>query len=45
VEEIGWRGDLEPTHMIIQISAGCQAPFTGCPGNVMWCDNISLVYE
>lgn len=45
IEEIGWRGDLEPTHMIIQISAGCQAPFTGCPGNIMWCDNISLVYE
>ena len=45
IEEIGWRGDLEPTHMIIQISAGCQPPFTGCPGNIMWCDNISLVYE
>ncbi|MBR1877927.1 MAG: PCMD domain-containing protein [Paludibacteraceae bacterium] len=45
IEEIGWRGDLKPTHMIIQISSGCQAPFTGCPGNVVWVDNIGLVYD
>ena len=44
IEEIGWRDDVEPTHMIIQIAAGCQKPFTGCPGNVVWCDNIRLVY-
>lgn len=44
IEEIGWRGDLTPTHMIIQIAAGCQKPFTGCPGNVVWVDNIRLVY-
>ena len=44
IEEVGWRADLAPTHMIIQIAAGCQKPFTGCPGNVIWCDNIRLVY-
>lgn len=45
VEETGWRPDLAPTHMIIQISAGCQKPFTGCPGNTVWVDNIGLVYD
>lgn len=44
VQEIGYKEDIEPTHLILQISAGCQEPFTGCPGNVVWCDNIRLVY-
>lgn len=44
VEEIGWRGDMKPTHLIIQISSGCQLPFTGCPGNIVWVDNIQLEY-
>ena len=45
IEEMDYRGDLEPTHIIIQISAGSMAPFTGCPGNIVWCDNIRLAYE
>ena len=44
IEEIGWRGDLAPTHLIIQISASCQKPFTGCPGSVVWCDNLRMEY-
>ena len=44
IEEVGFRGDLEPTHLIVQISAGSMPPFTGCPGNVVWCDNIRLAY-
>ena len=44
IEEKEWRGDIEPTHLIIKISAGCQKPFTGRPGNVVCCDNIRLVY-
>ena len=44
VEEIGWRGDLKPTHIVIQVGAGCQKPFTGRPGNIVWCDNLKLVY-
>ncbi len=44
IEEIDWREDVEPTHIIIQISAGNMPPFTGCPGNIMWCDNIRLAY-
>ena len=43
VREVGFKGDATPTHLILQISAGCQKPFIGCPGNVVWCDNIRLV--
>ena len=44
IEEIGWRGDLEPTHLIVQISSSCQKPFVGSPGNTVWCDNLRLEY-
>ena len=44
VQEVSYNADVEPTHLILQISAGCQEPFVGCPGNVVWCDNIRLVY-
>ena len=44
IEELGWRGDLAPTHLIVQISSSCQQPFSGCPGNVVWCDNLRLEY-
>jgi len=45
IEEVDYRGDLEPTHIIIQISAGSMPPFTGCPGNIVWVDNIKLAYN
>ncbi len=45
IEEVDYRADVEPTHLIIQISAGCMPPFTGCPGNIVWCDNIRLEYD
>ena len=45
IEEIGWRADVEPTHIVIQISAGSMPPFTGCVGNTVWCDNIRLAYD
>ena len=44
IEEVGFREDMAPTHLIVQISAGSMPPFTGCPGNVVWCDNIRLAY-
>ena len=44
IQEVGYKADATPTHLILQISAGCQEPFTGCPGNVVWVDNIRLVY-
>ena len=45
IEEVDFREDVEPTHLIIQISAGSMPPFTGCPGNTVWCDNIRLAYD
>lgn len=45
IEEVDYRADVEPTHLIVQISAGCMPPFTGCPGNIVWCDNIRLEYD
>ena len=45
IEEVDYRGDVTPTHIIVQISAGSMAPFTGCPGNTMWVDNIRLAYD
>lgn len=44
IEEVGFREDIAPTHLIVQISAGSMPPFTGCPGNIVWCDNIRLAY-
>lgn len=45
IEEVAFREDAEPTHLIIQISAGSMQPFTGCPGNTVWVDNMRLVYD
>lgn len=45
IEEKGWKGDMTPTHIIIQISSGCMKPFTGCPDNIILCDNIRLEYD
>ena len=44
IEELDFRDDVAPTHIIIQVSAGSLQPFTGCPGNTVWCDNIRLSY-
>lgn len=44
IQEIGYKENVVPTHLILQISSGCQGMFTGCPGNILWCDNIRLVY-
>jgi len=45
IEEVDFREDVQPTHLIVQISAGSMAPFTGCPGNIVWADNIRLAYD
>ena len=44
IQELEYKSDIEPTHLILQISSGCLEPFVGCLGNVVWCDNIRLVY-
>ena len=44
IQETDYKADATPTHLILQISAGCHEPFTGCAGNIVWVDNIRLVY-
>jgi len=29
----------------VMVSAGSMPPFTGCPGNTLWVDNIRLAYD
>lgn len=45
IEELDYRADVEPTHIIVMVSAGSMPPFTGCPGNTLWVDNIRLAYD
>ncbi len=44
VQEVGYSLD-EPTHLIMMISAGCSGAFRAHEGNVLWVDNVRLVYE
>lgn len=46
IEEEGWAApDETPTHAILMITSGSYPAFYGHEGNVMWVDNVSLVYE
>lgn len=45
IVEEGWAPKgTRPTHVLIQLAAGCQVPFQGQPGNILWVDNIGLEY-
>ena len=43
--EEGWDGTLEPTHIVIMLTSGKYEAFVGHAGNILWVDNVSLVYE
>ncbi|MCQ2313181.1 MAG: PCMD domain-containing protein [Paludibacteraceae bacterium] len=43
VNEVGYS-DAEPTHMVLMISSGRYEAFIGHDGNVLWVDNVALVY-
>jgi hypothetical protein len=45
IQEEGWDANLEPTHMVIVITSGKLEAFEGHEGNVLWVDNVCLVYE
>ena len=46
VQEEGWaRADETPTHAILMITSGSYPAFYGHDGNVMWVDNVCLVYD
>lgn len=45
IEEIGWAdADETPTHIIIWISSSDGKAFFGGQGNVLWVDNVKLVF-
>lgn len=43
--EEGWDANLEPTHLVIMLTSGRYEAFVGKEGNVLWVDNVCLVYE
>ena len=45
VKEMGWgtANDM-PTHMVLQFASSHGGAYIGSPGNVMWVDNVALVY-
>ena len=45
IQEEGWDATLEPTHMVIVITAGKMEAFEGHEGNTLWVDNVCLIYE
>ena len=45
VQEEGWNAALQPTHAVIMLTAGRYEAFVGHAGNVMWVDNVGLVYD
>lgn len=46
INEEGWAdADETPTHAILMLTSGCYNAFHGHDGNVMWVDNVALVYE
>lgn len=45
IQEEGWDGTLEPTHLVIMLTSGKYEAFIGKEGNVLWVDNVNLVYE
>lgn len=44
IQEEGWDGTLDPTHMVIMLTSGRYEAFVGKAGNVFWVDNVNLVY-
>lgn len=45
IKEVGWAAPGEnPTHMMLQFSSSHGGAFVGSPGNVLWVDNVELVY-
>ncbi|MGM9837108.1 MAG: PCMD domain-containing protein [Paludibacteraceae bacterium] len=44
IQEEGWDGTLEPTHVVIMLTSGKYEAFVGHAGNVFWVDNVRLVY-
>lgn len=45
IKEMGWGTANDfPTHMILQFTSSHGGAYIGSPGNMMWVDNVELVY-
>ena len=33
-----------PTHMVLQFTSSHGGAYIGAPGNILWIDNVSLIY-
>lgn len=45
IQEIGWgKADDTPTHMVLQFTSSHGGAYIGSPGNMMWIDNVELLY-
>ena len=45
IQEIGWaEADEKPTHALLQFTSSLGGAFIGSPGNMMWVDNVVMVY-
>ena len=45
IYEVGWADANEtPTHMVLQFTSSHGGAYVGSPGNVMWVDNVKLIY-
>ena len=45
IDEEGWDGDATPTHAVLMMTSGRYEAFVGHEGNVLWVDNVKLVYD
>ena len=45
INEVAFKADAEPTHLIILFSSGNMEAFVGHDGNTLWVDNVGLIYE
>ena len=45
IKEVGWaETDETPTHMVLQFTSSHGGAYIGAPGNILWIDNVSLIY-
>ena len=45
IQEVGWAApDETPTHMVLQFTSSHGGAYIGSPGNVLWIDNVELIY-
>ena len=45
IQEVGWAEANEtPTHMQMQFTSSHGGAYIGSPGNILWIDNVKLVY-